>query len=65
MTQGLEIKLRKGGSIEGVVVIEDPTDPAMSEKTGKITCMFYVRGMALRVEKSLFQTRRSSSEWQF
>jgi hypothetical protein len=39
--QGLEIKLRKGGSIEGVVVIEDPTDPAMSEKTGKISCMFY------------------------
>ena len=38
---GIEIKLRKGGSIEGVVVIEDPTDPAMSVKTGKITCMFY------------------------
>jgi Carboxypeptidase regulatory-like domain len=39
--RGIEIKLRKGGSIEGVVVIEDPTDPAMSEKTGKITCLFY------------------------
>jgi hypothetical protein len=38
---GIEIKLRKGGSIEGVVVIEDPTDPAMSVKTGKITCMFF------------------------
>jgi 5-hydroxyisourate hydrolase-like protein (transthyretin family) len=38
---GIEIKLRKGGSIEGVVVIEDPTDPAMSVKTGKILCMFY------------------------
>src|SRR5262249_5629430 len=37
---GIEIKLRKGGSIEGVVVIEDPTDPAMSEKTGKIMCLF-------------------------
>jgi hypothetical protein len=37
---GLEIKLRKGGSIEGVVVIEDPTDPAMSVKTRKIMCLF-------------------------
>src|SRR5262245_55801925 len=37
---GLEIKLRKGGSIEGVVVIEDPTDPVMSEKTGTIMCLF-------------------------
>ncbi len=36
---GVEIRLRKGGSIEGVVVIEDPTDPAMSEK--KIMCLFY------------------------
>src|SRR5262245_9501627 len=39
--RGVEIKLRKGGSIEGVVVIEDPTDPVMSEKTGKIICEFY------------------------
>ena len=39
--RGIEIKLRKGGSIEGVVVIEDPTDPVMSEKTGKIMCLFY------------------------
>jgi hypothetical protein len=39
--QGIEIKLRNGGSIEGVVVIEDPTDPAMSGKTGKIECRFY------------------------
>jgi len=39
--RGIEIKLSKGGSIEGVVVIEDPIDPAMSEKTGKITCLFY------------------------
>jgi hypothetical protein len=39
--QGLEIKLRKGGSIEGVVVIEDPTDPAVSGKIGKIMCLFY------------------------
>ncbi|HEU0180116.1 MAG TPA: carboxypeptidase-like regulatory domain-containing protein, partial [Blastocatellia bacterium] len=39
--QGIEIKLRNGGSIEGVVVIEDPTDPAMSVKTGKIECRFY------------------------
>jgi len=38
---GIEIKLRKGGSIEGVVVIEDPTDPAVSGKTGKIDCRFY------------------------
>src|SRR5215510_4272509 len=38
---GIEIKLRKGGSIEGVVVIEDPTDPALSVKTGKIDCWFY------------------------
>jgi hypothetical protein len=38
--QGIEIKLRNGGSIEGVVVIEDPTDPAMSEKIGKIMCLF-------------------------
>jgi hypothetical protein len=38
--QGIEIKFRNGGSIEGVVVIEDPTDPAMSVKTGKITCVF-------------------------
>jgi Carboxypeptidase regulatory-like domain len=38
--QGLEIKLRKGGSIEGVVVIEDPTDPAVSGKIGKIMCLF-------------------------
>jgi len=38
---GIEIKLRKGGSIEGVVVIEDPTDPAFSVKIGKISCMFY------------------------
>jgi hypothetical protein len=38
---GIEIKLRKGGSLEGVVAIEDPTDPAMSVKTGKITCIFY------------------------
>jgi 5-hydroxyisourate hydrolase-like protein (transthyretin family) len=37
---GIEIKLRKGGSIEGVVVIEDPTDPALSGKTGKIMCLF-------------------------
>src|SRR5215510_3880073 len=39
--RGIEIRLREGGSIEGVVVIEDPTDPVMSEKIGKITCMFY------------------------
>jgi hypothetical protein len=39
--RGIEIKLRKGGSIEGVVVIEDPTDPVMSVKTGKISCIFY------------------------
>jgi hypothetical protein len=38
--RGVEIKLRKGGSIEGVVVIEDPTDPVMSEKIGKIMCLF-------------------------
>jgi hypothetical protein len=38
---GIEIKLRKGGSIKGVVVTEDPTDPGMSEKTGKIICLFY------------------------
>src|SRR5215510_3971781 len=38
---GIEIKLRKGGSIGGVVVIEDPTDPAVSGKTGKIDCRFY------------------------
>jgi uncharacterized GH25 family protein len=38
---GIEIKLRKGGSIEGVVVIDDPADPVMSVKTGKITCIFY------------------------
>ena len=39
--QGIEIKLRNGGSIKGVVVMEDPTDPEMSEKTGKIMCLFY------------------------
>jgi hypothetical protein len=38
--RGVEIKLRKGGSIEGVVVIEDPTDPAMSGKIEKIMCLF-------------------------
>src|SRR5262245_39004305 len=38
---GIEIKLRKGGSIEGVVVIEDPADPAMSGKIGKIMCLFH------------------------
>ena len=38
---GVEIKLRKGGSIEGVVAIEDPNDPVISVKTGKITCIFY------------------------
>src|SRR5262245_31774618 len=38
---GVEIKLRKGGSIEGVVVIEDPADPAMSGKIGKIMCLFH------------------------
>ncbi len=39
--QGLEIKLRKGGSIKGVVTVEDPTDPIMPEKTVKIICQFY------------------------
>jgi len=38
--RGVEIKLRRGGSIKGVVVIEDPTDPVMSEKIGKIMCLF-------------------------
>ncbi len=38
---GIEIKLRKGGSIEGVVVIEDPADPAVSGKIGKIMCLFH------------------------
>src|SRR5262245_34450419 len=38
--RGVEIKLRKGGSIEGVVVLEDPTNPVMSEKIGKIICLF-------------------------
>jgi hypothetical protein len=40
---GIEIKLRKGGSIKGVVVLEDPTDPAMSVKKGTIMCIFYSR----------------------
>ncbi len=40
---GIEIKLRKGGSIKGVVVLEDPTDPAMSVKKGTILCIFYSR----------------------
>jgi Carboxypeptidase regulatory-like domain len=39
--QGIEIKLRKGGAIEGVVVIEDPTDPAVSGKIGNIMCLFH------------------------
>jgi Carboxypeptidase regulatory-like domain len=38
--QGIEIKLRKGGSISGVVVLEDTTDPAMLGKIGAITCIF-------------------------
>src|SRR5262245_13422981 len=35
-THGVEIKLRKGGSIKGVVAVEDPTDPVMLEKIGNI-----------------------------
>jgi 5-hydroxyisourate hydrolase-like protein (transthyretin family) len=38
--QGIEIKLRKGGSISGVVVLEDTTDPTMLGKIGAITCIF-------------------------
>jgi hypothetical protein len=38
---GIEIKVRRGGSISGVVVIEDTINPSELGKIGEITCMFH------------------------